>query len=569
MLTSTHVHISNLIYNDFNDDEIKLISKTALLEGCRTPDFKLKYRVFKHTFYESFFVVDKLINHLLSRKQSRREFGYKLGIILHFITDYTCAYHSNPNVVDFGFRRHIQYEYKIAKKAKKMTNINRFTERFTSLENLDEQLDSYIRRRHYLRILRPKRDFLDAYGFCKSLTSLIVFAYTMKFKRPQVEYKDAPKIAIFTDTYFPHINGVSNTLYQYIQFLEYHNIQYILLSPSYRHIDLDREQGYNIEKFKAVKFLLYPESRFTLPSRRKMKRLLDEFQPEVIHLMTEFSMGYFGLRYAKKNHIKVVSNYSTHFTQYLKYFKIGFLSGLLWRYQKWFHNSADITFTPSNDTRDYLIDRGISNVKIFGRGISSEVFSPDLWSSQLREKWLAKDKTVLLYVGRLSPEKDLHILMKSFEKLKQIHTHLALVITGSGPMKKELESYEMEDVIFTGYQTGTALHTIYASCDVFVFPSPTETLGNVVLEAMASGLPVIGVDQGGVKENILHGKNGFLANPKDVDSFTKYVNMVLTDQQLYQKMKQHSLMYAKTKSWKEIFSRLIQNYQINAPKIDL
>ncbi|OGO80582.1 MAG: glycosyl transferase family 1, partial [Clostridiales bacterium GWC2_40_7] len=264
-----------------------------------------------------------------------------------------------------------------------------------------------------------------------------------------------------------------------------------------------------VKRFKSVSFPLYPECRLSLPVYTGLCRYADCFRPDIVHLVTPLGIGLAGLKYARERGIPVVSSFHTNFDMYLKYYNLEYFHDSLWNYFKWFHRLSAINFCPSVDTLKTLESKGIENLKIWSRGIDTDRFNPICRDEILRQKLGAGERKIFLYVGRLAIEKDLDILMLSIDKINNIYPGKAqFVLTGDGPHAGSLKDAAPENVVFPGYLRGKELAAMYASCDAFVFPSSTETFGNVILEAMASGLPVITVDSGGVKDSMLHNYNG-------------------------------------------------------------
>lgn len=367
------------------------------------------------------------------------------------------------------------------------------------------------------------------------------------------------KIAFFTDTFLPQINGVTKTLARLIDYLDEKGIEHLVLAPDHQEDDFF---GYNVERFLSFKFFLYPECRLSIPNFFRINKKLRDFNPDLIHIVTEFNMGLTGLQYAKLNDIPVVSSYHTNFSTYLKYYNLEFLDNLSWNYMKWFHNQCETNFCPSHETKKMLEHKGIDNVEIWTRGIDCEQFSPDYRNADFRRVHSIDNKIVLLYVGRVSMEKDLDILLNSFCDIsKKYKDNVALVITGEGPMLENFRNDCPGNVIFTGYKHGDELSEIYASSDIFVFPSTTETFGNVVLEAMASGLPVIGAASGGVKDNLINGYNGSSCEPRDTDAFTKATIKLIDNKLLRVAMGYNARQHALQKSWGKVFDKLISDYE--------
>lgn len=360
------------------------------------------------------------------------------------------------------------------------------------------------------------------------------------------------RIAIFTDTFLPQINGVTNTLRRLGDWLEASDHDYIFITPDQKQ---EGDMPYNIEKFFSAPFLLYPECRLSVPNIFRMTKRLDCFKPDILFLMTEFSMGLAGLRYGQKNGIPVVSNYSTNFNTIVKAYKLGIFEKTLDKYIGWFHNEADLTVTPSQASKEVLTKLGVYRTAIFGRGIDAHKFSPSHRSEALRKTLGIEYKIALLYVGRISLEKDIDILRDTMHRLNETHKDkISLVMVGEGPMKGEMEKTMPDNVIFTGYKKGTALSEIYASCDLFAFPSSFETFGNVVLEAYASGLPVVGVNKGGVTASIDHDRSGYLAEARDVASFTHYLKRCIDNNMLRHQFAQRGKAYARTRTWAAVFT---------------
>jgi len=377
------------------------------------------------------------------------------------------------------------------------------------------------------------------------------------------------KIAVFTDAFLPQVNGVTNTLRCLGNYLEAKEIEYIFITPEQKQKN-DQILPYNMESFFSTPFILYPECRFTLPNMLRLNKVIDDFQPDIIFLMTEFSMGLSGLVYGKKHGIPVISNYSTNFTTILHQYKLGVFEKALDNYLRWFHNEADHCVTPSNESRKELEKFGVKEISIFSRGIDFDNFSPEKKTDDFRRMYGVEGKILLLFVGRVSLEKDLYVLRDSMFKLNESYKdRIALIITGDGPMKSELEQTMPDNVIFTGYRKGSELAEIYASCDIFAFPSSFETFGNVVLEASASGLPVVGVNEGGVLEIIDHGRTGYLANPRDPESFAACLEKLIIDENLRHYFSINGREFAKTKSWNCVFSNLIEIFDSEIMEKDL
>lgn len=367
------------------------------------------------------------------------------------------------------------------------------------------------------------------------------------------------RVAVFTDTFLPQINGVTNTLRKLIEYYEKENIEYLIFAPEG---DEEFHSEYNVERFFSLRLFLYPECKLAIPNLFRLNDTLAKFKPDVIHLMTEINMGITGLKYAKKYGIPCISNYSTNFCDYLKYYKLEIFKNQAWNYMRWFHTQMDLTICPTEETKIMLKQHGIENVDIFSRGIDSNSFSPANRNVDFRKRLGVDNKIVFSFVGRVAPEKDMDILIESYKTIKEKYNEkVALIITGEGPYLETCKKELPKDTIFTGFKKGKELAEIYASCDIFVCPSSTETFGNVVLEAMSSGIPVIGADAGGVKNIIVHGSNGLKFKPRDIHSLTSIMEKLIENEGLRHKLKNNGRMTGLSRSWDSIFDKLINNYR--------
>ncbi|MDQ1911694.1 glycosyltransferase family 1 protein [Paenibacillus sp. GD4] len=370
------------------------------------------------------------------------------------------------------------------------------------------------------------------------------------------------RVAIFTDTFLPDINGVAKTLGRWVDYLESRGVECKVFAPqSQSPENTDRQ---TVERFYSIPFLLYPECRMAILSPINLRRTWKAFAPDLIHVATPFNLGLLGLFYAKRNHIPLVASYHTHFDQYLSYYKLQWMEPMLWRYMLWFHQECRKIYVPSRSTREHLLDKGLHNLEIWSRGVEVNLFHPFVDRRKvLAECNIDPSHFVLLYVGRLAPEKSIDVLLAAFDGLcDDIRTRSHLIIAGDGPLLGPLqEQYaDRKDVTFTGFKMGKELSELYAAADAFVFPSATETFGNVVLEAMASGTAVIGAAAGGVKDNIEHGRTGLLCPPGEPAAFTRAMQVLYSDPLYRLELAREGRSYSLGQSWEHIFSRLYGSY---------
>ncbi|MGM0751298.1 MAG: glycosyltransferase family 4 protein [Bacillota bacterium] len=366
------------------------------------------------------------------------------------------------------------------------------------------------------------------------------------------------RVALFSDTYHPQVNGVARTLKRLTNHYEKRGIEYKVFVP-----DTQEKKGSypNVHSFTSFPFFFYPECRTAIANPKTIEKQLKDFSPTLIHVTTPLTMGLYGVRGAKKMNLPLAASYHTHFDLYLNYYKMMWVTPLLWKYMKWFYSQADRIFVPSNETKIHLEKQGFTHLSIWGRGVDCQTYSPEKRSSELRRKYNINKKYILLYVGRLAPEKDLDTLWKTIQHLpEKLKNQVQWVIVGDGPMKNELmEKTKGEDVLFTGYVTGKELAEVYASSDLFVFPSASETFGNVVLEAFASGLPAVVADKGGVTNIVDHDQTGRIAEAHHYPSFIHHIEEILHEDRLLD-MKRKALQMAQNQSWDSIFDQLIMEF---------
>jgi glycosyltransferase involved in cell wall biosynthesis len=367
------------------------------------------------------------------------------------------------------------------------------------------------------------------------------------------------RIALFTDTFYPQVNGVALTLHRLTQHLTHRGIEHQVYVPETSEAALPSD---NVYRMLSIPFMFYPECRIALPNIFKIRNQLDTFRPDLIHVATPFNIGLSGLFYGKRHHIPLVASYHTHFDRYLEHYHLQLAGPLFWRYIRWFHQHCVRTFAPSHETLALLNQQGISGLRLWNRGVDCHLFHPGRRHNGVRERYGIQEPLLFLYVGRLAPEKDIHVLTSIMNKLPEsLAERIHWLIVGEGPMLNEMKEAGYPRVTYTGYLKGELLAEAYAAADLFIFPSSSETFGNVVLEALASGLPAIGARAGGVQEIIRHGENGLLCTPQDAGDFTKAIIALMDNPNLLRSMGAHGRRYAQTQSWDSIFDALLDNYQ--------
>jgi glycosyltransferase involved in cell wall biosynthesis len=256
---------------------------------------------------------------------------------------------------------------------------------------------------------------------------------------------------------------------------------------------------------------LYPDIRMSLPPFRQVGDFFDAAPPDVVHVHTEGALGLAGRRYALRRGVPLVTSFHTNFPEYSRHYGVGFLESAVWRWLQWFHRPARVTFTPGEAIRDDLVRRGLPHAALWGRGVDPQFFHPGRRDPAWR-RWLAggDDTLIVLHVGRLAHEKNLGVLIEAWRQTYDaLGQRATFVVAGEGPEARRITS-RLPFVRLLGFLPREDLATLYASADVSVFPSHTETCGLVALEAMASGSAVIAADAGGFRESIRPGATGLL-----------------------------------------------------------
>jgi glycosyltransferase involved in cell wall biosynthesis len=364
------------------------------------------------------------------------------------------------------------------------------------------------------------------------------------------------KVAIYAGMYKENSDGAVKTLYELVNTLLLNGIEVGVWGFS---ITPQERKGLTLTKIISVPLPLYPDYRVTIPNP-KLKRQLKKFDPDVLHITVPDLVGMFLMRFARKQGIPVLTSFHTDFPSYLKSFHLGIFYNLAWKISKWFYNKSKITLAPTEEIIEKLKSKGIKHAKLWSRGIHLDMYSIDFRSQSLRAQWGAKNKKVILYSGRFVKYKDLETFMEVYNLFKERGPgNVLFVLAGDGPTRDELER-RMPDALFPGYLEGEELSRVYASSDILLFPSTTETFGNVVLEALASGLPAVVSDIGGCKEVVGKSLAGLVAKANDPLDFYQKCKQLVEDETLYKEMQQKGLKFAKKRSWNTINNKVIGQY---------
>lgn len=365
------------------------------------------------------------------------------------------------------------------------------------------------------------------------------------------------RVAIFTGNYNHIRDGVSLTLNRLVAFLEEQNIPVIIFGPTSDEPAL--EHNGEFISVPSVPMPGRPEYRVSTSFPESARRRLHEFGPTLVHLATPDLLGFRALRWAQENKVQIVSSYHTHFTSYLKYYNLEMLELLGWKYLAWFYSQCKHVYVPTPSMAAKLNEQGIIHgIRIWARGVHTDDFSPEKRDMEWRRSIGFDDhEKVVTFVSRLVWEKNLQTFV---DVIKKLDDTVRPMVVGDGPAMKELQGM-LPEAHFTGFITGEELYKAYASSDIFLFPSETETFGNVTLEAMSSGLPCVVADATGSRSLVESGINGFLAPPRNTAEFARCIKKIAEDDGLRQKMGETARQKALAYSWHNVNTELLENYK--------
>lgn len=357
------------------------------------------------------------------------------------------------------------------------------------------------------------------------------------------------KIALFTETFLPKVDGIVTRLTKTIQHLVAAGDEVLIFCPEGAPASY---LGARVVGVPALPLPLYPELKLALP-RPSVSEALEAFGPDLVHVVNPAVLGLGGIWLAKTRSIPLVASYHTHLPKYLEHYGLGMLEPVLWELLKAAHNQAQLNLCTSTAMVAELSERGIQHTALWQRGVDTELFRPELRSQAMRERLLggrSDTDQLLLYIGRLSAEKQIERIRPVLDALPG--ARLALV--GDGPYRQQLETlFAGSATTFVGYLAGEELASAYASADAFLFPSSTETLGLVLLEAMAAGCPVVGANRGGIPDIVTDGENGCLYEPEGEDggagSLTAATLRLLGDGSQRQQLRRNARQEAERWGW--------------------
>ncbi|GMA61778.1 glycosyltransferase family 1 protein [Alicyclobacillus fastidiosus] len=365
------------------------------------------------------------------------------------------------------------------------------------------------------------------------------------------------RIAMFTETFLPSTDGIVTRLRATLNYLEQEGHEVLLFAPSGAP---SHYASATIVGIPAMPFILYPEKRYALPLPR-IGRAIKRFQPDLIHAVNPAFLGLGGIYYAWRHHLPLIASYHTNVPAYARHYKLNFLEPALWWYFRTLHNRADMNLATSRATMNELEKQGFLNLGLWERGVDVEMFQQAKRSSAMRKRLAPNagpSDPVLLYVGRLASEKNIERIRPCLDEFPNLH----LAIVGDGPYRRDLEQiFAGTNAQFTGYMHGEELAEAYASADAFLFPSTTETLGLVLFEAMATGLPVLAADSPPTREVLENGRAGFIFDSSSDVSMIHLVRQLITDDERRNQIRDRGLQIAKTLDWAGPSQQLLQHYE--------
>ncbi len=366
------------------------------------------------------------------------------------------------------------------------------------------------------------------------------------------------RIALFTEVFLPKVDGIVTRITRTLEQLAVLGHEAIVFAP---HDPPDSYAGHKVVKVPALSFRpWYPELFLGLP-RPRLGRELDRFRPEVVHVVNPVVLGLWGTALAKQRNLPLLASYHTDITQYALHLKLPLLQEPSRRFLRDVHNQAHVNLCTSVPMVKSARALGIKRVRLWPKAVDTELYRPERRTNAMRERLTDghPEAPLMTYVGRLSFEKRLDWLYGPVTRLPGVR----LAMVGSGPAEADLRRrFKGTNTVFTGYMSGLELAAAYASSDVFAFPSDTETLGFVAMEAMASGVPAVGARAGGIPDVIKDGENGLLFTPGDLGDLTDKLGSLLFDPALRAKLAASARADMERHGWRAATQALVDYYDL-------
>ena len=361
------------------------------------------------------------------------------------------------------------------------------------------------------------------------------------------------RIAVVTETWPPEVNGVAMTLAKLVQGLSHRNHDVQLIRPRQTKTDSPMSDS-SLEEvlMRGMPIPRYPELKLGLPSKKTLVKTWTLRRPDVVHIATEGPLGWSALQAAKVLKLPVTSDFRTNFQSYSKHYGVGWLRKPIVAYLRKFHNATACTMVPTRELMRTLSQNGFANLKVVSRGVDTKLFNISKRDTSLRSSWGATDDTkVLISVGRMAPEKNLDQVLKAYEALQVTGQAFKLVMVGDGPLKEQFQK-RYPEIIFPGMLSQSNLAAYYASSDLFIFPSQTETFGNVTLEALASGIPVLAFDCAAARDWVQTGVNGWLVAENNPEGFAAQAVAIFNSKDLLDQITESTRQQVVHLDWDQI-----------------
>ena len=363
------------------------------------------------------------------------------------------------------------------------------------------------------------------------------------------------RIAVVTETYPPEVNGVARTMGQVVEALLGRGHRVELTRPARRadrRADASAGERLTEHFVRAIPIPRYSELQMGLASPAALASRWRVTRPDVVHVVTEGPLGWAAVIAARRLRIPLSSGFHTNFHAYSRHYGIGLLSGAVNGALRALHNRCDATIVPTNEMRDALAARGFDRLAVVGRGIDLGLFNPGRRSSTLRAQWgCAGDEPVVLHVGRLAPEKNLRVFVAAALAVRKARPDARVVLVGDGPDAAALRAAH-PGFVFAGTRRGADLAAHYASADLFLFPSETETFGNVTTEALASGLAVVAYDYAAAHQHIVDGESGLLVPLGDAEGFDAAACSLARSVQTIARLRRNAVQVASRLGWPRV-----------------
>jgi glycosyltransferase involved in cell wall biosynthesis len=374
---------------------------------------------------------------------------------------------------------------------------------------------------------------------------------------PNPGVRHALRVAVVTETYPPEINGVARTVGLMVEALCERGHEVQLVRPRQRDESApSREAGPQLRLVPGMPIPFYRHLQMGFAPPRLLSTEWTKWRPDLVHVVTEGPLGWAAVSTARRLGIPTCSDFHTNFHSYSRHYGMGVFAGIVARYLRSLHNRTGCTLVPTSEMQTNLESLEFERIKVVGRGVDTWLFSPARRSERLRATWGCRgSETAVLYVGRIAPEKNLELFVQAALAMRAVDASVRVVLVGDGPQAAELR-VRHPDFVFAGMRTGGDLAEHYASADVFLFPSTTETFGNVTLEAMASGLAVVAYDYAAARQYLRHEASALLAPLDDGAAFVRMAERLAGDADLVSRLRSEARQVAETASWSRAFDDL-------------